>query len=54
VDIVSGEPLFTSKDKLNSRSGRPVFRRPVMFASVREQENEGGIEVRSREGDSYL
>ncbi|MNG32156.1 Peptide methionine sulfoxide reductase MsrB [compost metagenome] len=25
-----------------------------MFASVREQETDGGIEVRSREGDSYL
>lgn len=54
VDIVSGEPLFSSKDKINAGSGRPVFRKPVMFASVKERENDGEIEVRSREGDSYL
>lgn len=54
VDIVSGEPLFSSKDKLSSHCGRPVFKRPVMFASVREQEAGGEIEVRSREGNSYL
>ncbi len=54
VDIVSGEPLFSSKDKINAGSGRPVFRKPVMFASVKERENNGEIEVRSREGNSYL
>lgn len=54
VDIISGEPLFSSKDKFNTGSGRPIFRKPVMFASVTEREGNSGIEVRSRESGSYL
>ena len=37
VDIVSGEPLFTSLDKFDSGCGWPSFTKPVMSASVKEK-----------------
>ncbi len=37
VDIVSGEPLFTSIDKFDSGCGWPSFTKPVMSASVKEK-----------------
>ncbi|MFC7786588.1 peptide-methionine (R)-S-oxide reductase MsrB [Rossellomorea sp. GCM10028870] len=58
VDIVSGEPLFTSKDQYDSGCGWPSFTKPVMDASVKEQydlsHRSTRIEVRSREADSHL
>ena len=58
VDIVSGEPLFTSSDKFDSGCGWPSFSRPVEQAAVVEKADtsHGMIrtEVRSRKADSHL
>ena len=56
VDIVSGEPLFASMDKFDSRSGWPSFSKPLDAANVRERPDprEGGVEVRSTHGGSHL
>ena len=58
VDIVTGEPLFTSKDKFDSGCGWPSFTRPIEDDVVFEKaDNSHGrirTEVRSRAGDSHL
>ena len=58
VDIVSGEPLFASTDKYDSRSGWPSFTRPINPANVvRHDDKSYGMvrtEVRSANGDSHL
>ena len=58
VDIVSGEPLFTSLDKYQSGCGWPAFTRPIDRQSLKEKrDNSHGmerIEVRSSEADSHL
>jgi peptide-methionine (R)-S-oxide reductase len=58
VDVVSGEPLFTSLDKFESHCGWPSFSRPVEPAHVVEKRDvsHGMIrtEVRSSHGDSHL
>lgn len=58
VDIVSGEPLFASSDKFESRSGWPSFTRPIEPAYVKElTDDTHGMtrtEVRSTHGDSHL
>jgi methionine-R-sulfoxide reductase len=58
VDIVSGEPLFTSLDKFDSHCGWPSFTKPVEPTNVDELvDSTHGMtrtEVRSAHGDSHL
>jgi methionine-R-sulfoxide reductase len=58
VDVVSGEPLFSSLDKFDSGSGWPSFTRPLAGAEIVEkQDREFGMvrtEVRSKHADSHL
>ena len=58
VDVVSGEPLFSSIDKYDSGTGWPSFTRPLDPASVVEKTDHKLMlprtEVRSKQGDSHL
>ena len=58
VDIVSGEPLFSSLDKYDSGTGWPSFTRPLEPDNIVYREDRKllykRIEVRSRHGDSHL
>lgn len=57
VDIVSGEPLFSSRDKFNSGCGWPAFSQPVEENVRNVSDHSHGMirtEVRSRHGDSHL
>ena len=58
VDVVSGEPLFASTDKYDSRSGWPSFTRPVDAANIVEHVDRSlwmkRVEVRSAHADSHL
>jgi len=58
VDIVSGEPLFTSMDKFDSGCGWPAFLKPVDSEAVIEKTDMSygmrRIEVRSKNADSHL
>jgi peptide methionine sulfoxide reductase msrA/msrB len=58
VDVVSGEPLFSSRDKFDSGTGWPSFTRPLEPASIVEKQDRSFFtvrtEVRSRLADSHL
>ena len=58
VDIVTGEPLFSSTDKFESSCGWPAFSKPIEAPTIVELEDFSHgmqrIEVRSRAGNSHL
>lgn len=58
VDIVSGEPLFSSQDKYDSGTGWPSFTRPLEPGNIVEKEDRSlfsrRTEVRSKYADSHL
>ena len=58
VDIVSGEPLFSSLDKYDSRTGWPSFTRPLEPTNIRTKTDRilgfSRTEVRSAHADSHL
>ncbi len=58
VDVVSGEPLFSSKDKYDSKTGWPSFTRPLVKENIVEKQDRklffSRTEVRSRHANSHL
>ena len=58
VDVVSGEPLFSSTDKYDSGTGWPSFTKPLEPGNIVQKEDRGFFmvrtEVRSRHADSHL
>lgn len=58
VDVVSGEPLFSSTDKFDSGSGWPSFTKPITSAVVAEKRDTSHgmerVEVRSNRADAHL
>jgi methionine-R-sulfoxide reductase len=58
VDVASGQPLFSSKDKYDSGTGWPSFTRPIQKSSVVEKTDitfaMKRVEVRSKDADSHL
>jgi methionine-R-sulfoxide reductase len=58
VDVVSGEPLFSSRDKFESGTGWPSFTRPLVPSNIKTDRDESlgmdRTEVRSANADSHL
>lgn len=58
VDIITGEPLFSSVDKFDGGTGRPSFTKPISIdLLVEKEDNSNGmqrIDVRAKRSDSHL
>jgi len=58
VCIISGEPLFSSRDKFDSGTGWPSFIRPIKNETLEEKQDSAHgmerVEVRSAKGNSHL
>jgi len=58
VNVVSGEPLFSSVDKFDSGTGWPSFTRPIEPDTLQEKEDKSlfmsRTEVKSKKGDEHL
>ncbi len=58
VDLISGEPLFSSKDKFESGTGWPSFTKPIDKSNIVEKTDRGlfmsRTEVRSKKDDAHL
>jgi peptide methionine sulfoxide reductase msrA/msrB len=58
VDVVTGEPLFSSRDKYDSGTGWPSFTKPLEPGNILEKQDRKlfsvRTEVRSKHGDSHL
>ncbi|MDX8404154.1 MAG: peptide-methionine (R)-S-oxide reductase MsrB [Mariprofundaceae bacterium] len=58
VDIISNEPLFSSRDKFDSGTGWPSFTRPLTPENIVEKEDNSfftrRVELRSKYADSHL
>ena len=58
VDLVSGEPLFSSLDKFDSGTGWPSFSRPLETSNIVDKPDDSHgmlrVEVRSKHADSHL
>ena len=58
VDVITGEPLFSSRDKYDSGSGWPSFTKPISSEVITYVEDRGlflkRVEIKSKIGDSHL
>lgn len=58
VDVISGDPLFSSTDKYDAGCGWPAFTKPIDKKSIEEKKDTTfgmtRVEVRSKEADSHL